>query len=875
MTLETIKFTFHSISLLFSRRMSAPEKKRYRSGAEKRKKHLENARKLNDEIKKTPSLFQLGFTAKLAENQSETSPSTSVNDVIAVRLPPEQMIENNDAAQLLNETKPEVSEEKIELMHRNRNTLGPEYQNDIGLWRNITNDAKDFWCNRDPAECQHFDDDFSASSRQYEDRKRNFVQSMIFRKHVSGEKIKREWLMYSPSTGSVYCFPCILFGETHNSRTQFSDGFSDWKNASQRMKMHEDSETHRACVQTMIKRRRAHGNGRINSSLESQFNQEKEYWMKVLERVVTVIKFLSSRGLAFRGDTELLGCQHNGNYLGILELIAQYDPFLSAHLAKYGNQGRGKPSYLSSTICEEVIEIMGNEVLNIIVKEIQEAKYFSLSVDSTPDISHIDQLTIVLRYVRVSDGEVLERFLQFIPISSHTGAALATTVLTFFDKCGIEIKNLRGQSYDNAANMSGCYNGLQAHIAKINHHAHYIPCAAHSLNLVGVCAAESCTGATSFFGLVQEIYNFFSASTHRWGVMHKYLHNKDGGTSEGKQGSALVVKRASATRWCARADATKALSRGYNSFQKALQVIAEDGTQKPETIHEAKCLLNKMAMKESVIMVGFWAAILERINGVSKSLQKDTIELQTAVDLLKSLLDFLASQREMFDDYERKANEMTNVSEEYADQHKRVRKRKRQYNDGDAEEVVLEGREKFRCETYLPVIDKLCAELSRRMDAYNKVQHIFGFLVVFPSMTDVDIKETAQKFAESYPEDIELEFADEMVHFKYFISQVEKSEKTMPASQSYKLIFENMAQATFPNVMTALKMYRCLMITNATGERSFSKLKLLKNCHRSSMAQERLNLLAVMACEYDVLEKLDFQDVLKEFAIKKIRKVNI
>ena len=49
----------------------------------------------------------------------------------------------------------------------------------------------------------------------------------------------------------------------------------------------------------------------------------------------------------------------NGNYLGILELIAEYDPFLSSHTAKDGNQGRGKASYLSSTICEEVIEIMG------------------------------------------------------------------------------------------------------------------------------------------------------------------------------------------------------------------------------------------------------------------------------------------------------------------------------------------------------------------------------------------------------------------------------------------------------------------------------------------------------------------------------------
>ena len=95
-----------------------------------------------------------------------------------------------------------------------------------------------------------------------------------------------------------------------------------------------------------------------------------------------------------------------------------------------------------------------------------------------------------------------------------------------------------------------------------------------------------------------------------------------------------------------------------------------------------------------------------------------------------------------------------------------------------------------------------------------------------------------------------------MVHFKYFAAQLEDRGDTIPASQSYELISENMVQSTvtFPNVLTALRIYRCLMITNATGERTFSKLKILKNCHRASMMQERLNSLAIMATEYDVFE---------------------
>lgn len=73
----------------------------------------------------------------------------------------------------------------------------------------------------------------------------------------------------------------------------------------------------------------------------------------------------------------------------------------------------------------------------------------------------------------------------------------------------------RGHSYDNAANMSGCYTGLQAKIKESNPLATYVPCAAHSLNLVGTSAVDFCVTSTSFFGVEQELYNFFSVSTQR------------------------------------------------------------------------------------------------------------------------------------------------------------------------------------------------------------------------------------------------------------------------------------------------------------------------------------------------------------------------
>lgn len=223
-----------------------------------------------------------------------------------------------------------------------------------------------------------------------------------------------------------------------------------------------------------------------------------------------MIKKLSSRGLAFRGHDERFRSSHNGNYMMCLE----FDPFLANHIITRGNPGKGNTSYLSSTICDEFINLMAKHVTNKIVNEIKQYKYFSIVVDSTPDISHIDQLSFVLRYVK--DGIPVERFLRFLPKVGHKSENMEDAVLSFLENLGIDINNCRGQSYDNASNMSGAYTGLQARIVKHNSLAMYVPCSAHFLNLVGSHDAECVSEASTFFNTIQTILTFFAASTNRY-----------------------------------------------------------------------------------------------------------------------------------------------------------------------------------------------------------------------------------------------------------------------------------------------------------------------------------------------------------------------
>ena len=154
-------------------------------------------------------------------------------------------------------------------------------------------------------------------------------------------------------------------------------------------------------------------------------------------------------------------------------------------------------------------------------------RYLHLAQDSTPDVSHTDQVTFTVRYVGVK-GEPVERFLEFIASEErHTGENLREIVLSALSRLNLNIEDLRGQSYDNAANMSGCYSGLQANIKQTNSLADFVPCAAHSLNLVGTASVSSCLEAIKFFGIVHEIYNFAVRSTRHWNVLTNGLRSNE------------------------------------------------------------------------------------------------------------------------------------------------------------------------------------------------------------------------------------------------------------------------------------------------------------------------------------------------------------
>ena len=415
------------------------------------------------------------------------------------------------------------------------------------MWpERITKPLVDFWVKKDGVVLQHCDDDLFKLKGGYESsRTRRCTPSMFERHNQNGEIVNRSWLCFSPTNGRIYCYVCKLLSASH---TQFTHGgFCDWKHASDRLSDHERSKSHLDAVVALA--HRAKEPGRVDFDLAQQAEQVDNYWRSVLTRLISVITFSCERGLALRGEDDTIGSAANGNYLGMLELLAKYDDFLKQHMQKQGNLGTGHTNYLSSTICEELVELIGKLVLDEIGSRIKRSRYYSVTLDSTPDEGHMDQLTLVFRFME--NATPVERFVTVMPNQGHKAEEMFDGLMTFLDTHGIDIKHCRGQPYDNASVMSGRYNGLQAKVAARNNLAAWIHCAGHSLNLVVKAAAERRSAAVSFFDILECVYVFFTASTHHYEVTNA-LRSADrsvcvpkGSTLRGGRSGQMQVKHLS------------------------------------------------------------------------------------------------------------------------------------------------------------------------------------------------------------------------------------------------------------------------------------------------------------------------------------------
>ncbi|XP_065664656.1 uncharacterized protein LOC136086292 [Hydra vulgaris] len=146
---------------------------------------------------------------------------------------------------------------------------------------------------------------------------------------------------------------------------------------------------------------------------------------------------------------------------------------MSEHLHRVQTSEKKNIShYLGDQIQNEIINIISDAIKKEILEMLHSSKYYSIILNTTPGISHTEQLTIVIRFVYHNKSrniaEIREHFLGFQSVTDTTGVGLFEFIINHLKLMNINILDLRGQSHDNGANMRGRHNGLQQKILEIN-----------------------------------------------------------------------------------------------------------------------------------------------------------------------------------------------------------------------------------------------------------------------------------------------------------------------------------------------------------------------------------------------------------------------
>ncbi|KAL4103801.1 hypothetical protein QTP88_013161 [Uroleucon formosanum] len=176
---------------------------------------------------------------------------------------------------------------------------------------------------------------------------------------------------------------------------------------------------------------------------------------------------------------------------------------------------------------------------------------------------------------------------------------------------------------------------------------------------------------------------------------------------------------------------------------------------------------------------------------------------------------------------------------------KRQRFAVRHFDEVDSDYRLTVMEDNFKVNVFYPVIDTTLMQLRERFKGMQMVCEDFNF-------------------------------TREIISLKAYLSSTyqENSLKKMTVQHLGDIIIKDDLTSIFPDVFTGIIIFMTIPVTSASAERSFSKLKLIKNYLRNSIGQDRLSNIAILNIERLQAENINVDKIIEDFANLKARKKN-
>lgn len=452
-------------------------------------------------------------------------------------------------------------------------------------------------------------------------------------------------LEYSTVKDAAYCFVCCLFPDVagrQKSKGYWNEiGVTGWKkmkcssgiNKTGKLQKHFTSEAHKSALTDYCNYMTKSNS--IDVMLDKTVRQQKiqeesnrNFHKEVICILLDITKTLGRQGLAFRGKED----DESGNFKQITYLLSRHCPLLK----KWLNDSSYRPyhtTYLRPQSQNEFINILASSVNKIVRDKVCKAGMFSVMADTTPDLSHTDRLSVVVRFVN-NEGKSEERLLEVREALNKTGIGISNDILDTLQKNEFNPDNLVFQSYDFASSMSRVFNGAQQKITEIlGRKIPYIPCQAHRINTFIEHSCEASLVISDMFSIMQELYVFFTSSTKRYAPLLNNLVGIE---------SALKLRNLSKTRWTARAEAIKSV---WLSFNIIIDVLDEILNSKDKfdiyTRNTAYSLSKRLLSVDFVVSILFMKNVMYKMKLLTECLESVELNIADAIIFISSTLESL------------------------------------------------------------------------------------------------------------------------------------------------------------------------------------------------------------------------------------------